>query len=365
MSSQLLSIVSPLITHLESFQNPFSQFAATQREYYSRLRSQGNSLTEAGNNQAFVGSGADAFTGIIVNDCNTTEKLLQLLEQLDSTAKICINEISTATNTATSKIMSASIIPVIGYLEEQLVSHVLESLTLNDIIQSGASVVQAVVNRMWYSWQDAMRTEGNFFGHPLQSIEQLIGGGMHDLEIKIDQFFYHLEQALSQWAQQVYDAVRKCIESISSLTPQPGAIPYLNGPDNGNTQMFPPFDSPSKDPGNPFYQYYGQCTWWATERIHQLTGLWVPMTGNAYQWRDQAIQKHWQVSTTPSVGSIIVLQPGTKGIKSSDGHVAVVEQILPNGWVLTSNMNWPPGSTRVTYVMFHYPDTGVSFISSP
>src|SRR5260370_36578443 len=57
----------------------------------------------------------------------------------------------------------------------------------------------------------------------------------------------------------------------------------------------------------------GECTYWADLRYHQLTGYWVPWTRNAYQWAAGAPQSGWVLSSTPSVPSIIVLQPYVHG----------------------------------------------------
>jgi surface antigen len=107
---------------------------------------------------------------------------------------------------------------------------------------------------------------------------------------------------------------------------------------------------------------FGQCVYWADLRYHQLTGWWVPWTGNAYQWSAGAAASGWVVSSTPKVPSIIVLQPGVQGAWGV-GHVAVVERINSDGSVYTSNMNWS-GWDVVSYVTFT-PGPGVSFVWHP
>jgi len=109
---------------------------------------------------------------------------------------------------------------------------------------------------------------------------------------------------------------------------------------------------------------YGQCTWWANQRYHQLHGSFVPWrtNANAFQWVARAAESGWRVSGTPTVGSIMVLQPGVKGAYGL-GHVGVVEQILTDGRVIASSMNWgnhPDAVTQATYA----PGSGVSFVSS-
>ena len=111
---------------------------------------------------------------------------------------------------------------------------------------------------------------------------------------------------------------------------------------------------------------FGQCTYWANMRYHQLTGLWVPWLGNAYQWSYGAAASVWVVSSTPKVPSIIVLQPGVQGA-GGYGHVAVVERINSDGSVYTSNMNMYAnggGWDIVSYVTYTR-GPGVSFVSHP
>lgn len=118
---------------------------------------------------------------------------------------------------------------------------------------------------------------------------------------------------------------------------------------------------PVKGSGNYFPS--GQCTWWANERYHQLHGIYVPWTTNsdAWAWKDRAHDFHWDVSSVPSQGAIVDLQPGVQGA-SRLGHVAVVERILDNGHVIASNMNWGQYSRQVTDVEFS-PGPGVTFIT--
>lgn len=108
---------------------------------------------------------------------------------------------------------------------------------------------------------------------------------------------------------------------------------------------------------------YGQCTYWANMRYHQLTGYWVDWLGNAYQWRYGAAAAGWLVSAKPVLHSIIVLPPYAEGA-SGFGHVAIVEQINSDGSVVTSNYNWGGNWNRMTYVTF-YPAAGVVFVWHP
>ena len=108
---------------------------------------------------------------------------------------------------------------------------------------------------------------------------------------------------------------------------------------------------------------YGQCTWWANERYYQLHGVFVPWTSNAdaWEWTARASDFHWNISSQPSVGSIIDLQPWVEGAYGL-GHVAVVERVLGGGHVIASNMNWGGSGSQVVDVEFSA-GPGVTFIS--
>ncbi|GHO43478.1 CHAP domain-containing protein [Ktedonospora formicarum] len=116
--------------------------------------------------------------------------------------------------------------------------------------------------------------------------------------------------------------------------------------------------------GNRFFQ--GQCTYWAAYRFHQLHGVWVPWLGNAWEWLGQAQAYGWKVSAQPTVGSILVLQPGVQGA-GGYGHVAIVESINSDGTVHTSNYNWYAGGGGfgiLSYWDFSYPAyPGVAFVT--
>jgi N-acetylmuramoyl-L-alanine amidase len=129
-------------------------------------------------------------------------------------------------------------------------------------------------------------------------------------------------------------------------------------PGKGNTAST---GQPVRGKSNPFP--YGECTWWAANRYHQLKDIYVPWTtqSNAYQWTARAQQFHWKVSSHPTYGAIVDLQPWVQGAYGL-GHVAVVEKILSNGHVIASNMNWGAHYWEVVDVEFT-PGPGVTFIS--
>jgi surface antigen len=109
---------------------------------------------------------------------------------------------------------------------------------------------------------------------------------------------------------------------------------------------------------------YGQCTWWADQRFHQFSGTYVPWTtnANAWQWSARAAEFHWNVSSVPTAGAIVNLQPGVQGA-SYLGHVGVVERVIDSNHVIASNLNWGANPSSVTDVKFST-GPGVTFITT-
>jgi LysM repeat protein len=100
--------------------------------------------------------------------------------------------------------------------------------------------------------------------------------------------------------------------------------------------------------GDPWGGSFGQCTWWASHKRpdHNYLGM-----GDAWAWLYAAPQRGYTVTTTPTANATVVFEPGVESA-SGIGHVAHVEQVLGNGWVLISEMNffWNNGGWgRVDY----------------
>ena len=138
-------------------------------------------------------------------------------------------------------------------------------------------------------------------------------------------------------------------------------IPGKARPTRKPAPVKPPINPPIRGTGD--YFPYGQCTWWTSYRYFQLHGIYVPWKtqADAWEWTARARDFHWHISSTPSPGAIINLQPWVEGAYGL-GHVAVVEKVLKNGHVIASNMNWGAYYWEVTYVEFT-PGPGVTFIS--
>ena len=97
---------------------------------------------------------------------------------------------------------------------------------------------------------------------------------------------------------------------------------------------------------NPFQAHYSnQCTYYAEMRMAQQTGMYMPVTGNAYQWADQARAGGWTVGTIPAINSVVVFPAGS--FQSSVGHVAFVVSIA-GSTLRIQDYNWKYVGATVT-----------------
>jgi surface antigen/LysM repeat protein len=89
---------------------------------------------------------------------------------------------------------------------------------------------------------------------------------------------------------------------------------------------------------------YGYCTWWAAVRRAEI-GRPIPSNlGNASTWKALAAASGLGVGSQPAVGAVIWTPP-----RDYYGHVGFVEDVLPDGRVLISEMNtvgWGVKSTK-------------------
>ncbi len=137
--------------------------------------------------------------------------------------------------------------------------------------------------------------------------------------------------------------------------------PLDPGPANNSNNNPPMSGSSSSDPFP-----WGQCTYWADYRYHQVTGFWVTWNGNADRWTAGALASGWKVSYKPVLHSIIVLQPGVQGA-GYVGHVAFVESLTANNGANTSNFNYYAngGGLGVKSYFTFYAGSGVAFVYHP
>ena len=77
---------------------------------------------------------------------------------------------------------------------------------------------------------------------------------------------------------------------------------------------------------------FGNCTWYAYERRAALGRPVGSFWGNGGSWAYSGAAAGFRVDNKPAAGALLV-EPG------NPGHVAVVENVLPNGDVVISEMN--------------------------
>lgn len=111
----------------------------------------------------------------------------------------------------------------------------------------------------------------------------------------------------------------------------------INGRDlNATPAGFNP-DHDSGDDGSGYP--YGQCTWWAYRRRHELGLPAGSRMGDARNWADAARRLGYWTDSTPRQGDIVVFRPDQRGADPTYGHVAIVESVGADGSVVISESN--------------------------
>lgn len=118
---------------------------------------------------------------------------------------------------------------------------------------------------------------------------------------------------------------------------------------------------------NVFYQCgYGMpnCTCYAWGRWYELIGTKPKLyTGNAENWFPKGTAYDgYQRGQTPKLGAIACWAKGKAGNDSDGaGHVAVVEEIYPDGSILTSNSAWKGTNFYTKKIAKGYQVSGYTF----
>jgi surface antigen len=109
--------------------------------------------------------------------------------------------------------------------------------------------------------------------------------------------------------------------------------------------------------------YGDQCTSYALDRMHESTGLWMAVTGNANDWAGEARRAGWDVGDKPAAESVIIMPPApgykysifeSSGLSYETpmhpfGHVAWVEEV-DGDWVFIKDQNWRSGQIGERWV---------------
>lgn len=95
---------------------------------------------------------------------------------------------------------------------------------------------------------------------------------------------------------------------------------------------------------------FGQCTWYAFNRMYQLGTPVDDFMGNGGDWGRTAQRLGYKTSNQPKVGWAMSIPGGVAGSSSMYGHVAIVEFVNSDGSVLVSECNVvSPGSGTVSW----------------
>ena len=95
---------------------------------------------------------------------------------------------------------------------------------------------------------------------------------------------------------------------------------------------------------------FGQCTWYAFNRMSQIGKRVGDYMGNGGEWGSKGRALGYKVTKTPKVGTAISFLPGSFGSDPVYGHVAFVEVVNADGSLLISECNAVnPGSGTISY----------------
>lgn len=140
--------------------------------------------------------------------------------------------------------------------------------------------------------------------------------------------------------------------------------PYYNTPAKGGYSTARlgnwPDDVPeSSRTGYPGLNVLKNCVGYALGRFNEIGQYGYfkyVFTGNAWNFCNSAKAQGFSVGTTPALGAIVCWGGGTQGY----GHVAVVEQINPDGSITTSESGW--SSSRIFTTVTRYAGTNNNWI---
>jgi surface antigen len=168
------------------------------------------------------------------------------------------------------------------------------------------------------------------------------------------------------------------VDGFTSSIPQCTSVPTIPSTPTAPTSSWSPLHGQTVST-NPFNES-GYCTWYAEVRFHDYVinfpsaypanNSYIDVTGNAKLWATSAQKHGWTVTTTPTVNSIVVFQPGENGVTNSAGHVAWVTAVNGSHFtVLELNDVLANGAANTGFAPdrnpYYHAGSGVSFILIP
>lgn len=86
--------------------------------------------------------------------------------------------------------------------------------------------------------------------------------------------------------------------------------------------------------------YFANCVFWVLGRFYELFGIWLSST-NAENFIAEATNRGLKTGNAPKPGAVIVWAKGEIGNGADGaGHVGIVEQVNPDGSIVTSESGW-------------------------
>jgi hypothetical protein len=208
MSSTVINYVQPITQPLEGLYTAFTQMASQHRDLNDRLRSHKNDLLS--NSFAFKGSGATAFAGMVDHYLDASEKHMKAFDDAASAVQTCHSTITIASNSADA-----------AGLNDALVNHILDQVSHNDIIQLGSAAIQAPINDMKSTLDNMSSTDDDLWGNLIHfhfgaAFGDLLQEGRDAKRMLGDMWnlLLQAEHILGQWAESVWDAIKKCLAII-------------------------------------------------------------------------------------------------------------------------------------------------------
>lgn len=144
-----------------------------------------------------------------------------------------------------------------------------------------------------------------------------------------------------------------------------GGAPTLGAPAEYKDKLtLPPYNGMNYNSSGSYP--FGQCTWYAYNRMAQLGKRVDGNMGNGGFWGQSGRAKGYKVYNRPKVGTAVSFSPGVAGSSSLYGHVAVVEYVNSDGSILVSECNVVnPGSGTVSWRVISARDANVSLYVEP
>ncbi len=169
MPQKLTDFVTPITEPLSGMQGHFTQLSSSLRTMNRQLQNQVDLLTGNAGNSAFQGLGATTFTNTIEHYLTLSNKHSSTLEQASTLTQTCNLQLFNAVTTANGNNPNSII-----------VNHVLNKVTINQIVEQGSTPVEGVLQEIRKTL-DNMTASMDKYGKDMQQAGQSFGQAWNDL----------------------------------------------------------------------------------------------------------------------------------------------------------------------------------------